>query len=64
MPTLIESWHLKSGSAHCDQELEKEHSKEEAWRTEEYGEELLHNLTALTWQVGKLDMVPGCSPHG
>jgi len=41
VPTLIESWQLRSGSAHCDQELEKEHGEEEAWRTEEDGEGLL-----------------------
>ena len=38
MPTLIESWQLGSDSAHCDQEPEKKHGEEEAWRMEEDGE--------------------------
>ena len=53
MPTLIGSWQLGSDSAHCDQEPEKEHGEEEAWRMEEDGEGLLYKIQQLTWQAGK-----------
>jgi hypothetical protein len=65
VPTLIESWQLGSDSAHCDQEPEKEHGEEEAWRMEEDGEGLLYKIQQPSpGRRGKLDMVPGCSGHG
>ena len=59
MPTLIESWQLRSGS-----ELEKEHGEEEAWRTEEDGEGLLYRIYNNPHLAGGENMVPGCSEHG